>query len=55
MVERKRQFLVRWIVSIILLAVLLVLVNGVSREFDRRLDLTAAGTHTISPETGNIL
>ena len=55
MVERKRQFLVRWIVSIIVLVVLLVLVNGVSREFDRRLDLTAAGTHTISPETGNFL
>ena len=55
MIERKRQFLVRWVISIILLVVLLVLVNGVSREFDRRLDLTAAGTHTISPETGNIL
>lgn len=55
MIERKRQFLIRWLISIVVLTVLLVLVNGVSRNFDRRLDLTEAGTHTISPETGKIL
>ncbi|HCW44047.1 MAG TPA: hypothetical protein DGU45_01895 [Planctomycetes bacterium] len=55
MIERKKQFLVRWTISLIVLSVLIVLVNGVSRKFDKRLDLTAAGIHTISAETGNIL
>jgi len=55
MVERKRQFLLQWTASMVVLVVLLVLVNGVARKFDQRLDLTAAGIHTISPETGKIL
>ncbi|OUU25026.1 MAG: hypothetical protein CBC13_02610 [Planctomycetia bacterium TMED53] len=55
MIERKKQFLIQWIASIAVLVVLLVLVNGVARKFDQRLDLTAAGIHTISPETGKIL
>ncbi|MGE4619155.1 MAG: GldG family protein [Planctomycetota bacterium] len=55
MIERKKRFLVRWTVSLVLLLTMIVICNGVARQFDRRIDLTRAGIHTVSPETGKIL
>jgi ABC-type uncharacterized transport system involved in gliding motility auxiliary subunit len=55
MIERKKSFLLRWSVSLLVLFVLMVVCNGVSQRFDRRIDLTSAGVHTVSAETGRIL
>ena len=55
MINRKKNFLLRWSVSLLLLLVLVVVCNGVARRFDRRIDLTRAGVHTVSAETGKIL
>ncbi|MEE2890135.1 MAG: GldG family protein [Planctomycetota bacterium] len=55
MIERKKKFLLRWGVSLVVLFVLLVICNGIAQRFDRRVDLTRAGVHTVSAETGRIL
>ena len=55
MIERKKKFLLRWVVSLVVLFVLLVVCNGIAQRFDRRIDLTRAGVHTVSAETGRIL
>ncbi|MGE4631984.1 MAG: GldG family protein [Planctomycetota bacterium] len=55
MIERKKKFLLRWVVSLVVLFVLLVICNGIAQRFDRRVDLTRAGVHTVSAETGRIL
>lgn len=55
MIERKKNFLVRWSVSLLVMLVLIVICNAVALRFDRRIDLTQAGVHTVSAETGRIL
>ncbi|NRA75689.1 MAG: GldG family protein, partial [Planctomycetes bacterium] len=50
-----KKFLLRWVVSLVVLFVLLVICNGIAQRFDRRVDLTRAGVHTVSAETGRIL
>lgn len=51
----RNTFLGRWLTFLGLLLVLLVVANALLDRFDRRLDLTDAQLHTISPESGKIL
>jgi ABC-type uncharacterized transport system involved in gliding motility auxiliary subunit len=53
--HRKSQFATRWISSLGLLVLLLVICNMIAIQFDQRIDLTRIGIHTVSPETGRIL
>ena len=55
MTHRKSQFATRWISSLGLLVLLLVICNMIAIQFDQRIDLTRIGIHTVSPETGRIL
>ena len=55
MKQRLSNFMTRWVSSLILLTVLLVICNAISLRFDQRVDLTREGIHTVSPETGRIL
>ena len=53
--HRKSKFATRWISSLGLLVLLLVICNMIAIQFDQRIDLTRIGIHTVSPETGRIL
>ncbi len=52
---QSQSFVARWSLFLVLLVGVLVFINLLSARFDRRIDLTEAKLHTISPETQRLL